>query len=78
MRMNQEAVFFLVSLSRLAKCMCSPQQNLDNVDTTNLSQLESVKVQSPLTLRHIKTELSQLRVKIIARFRHEHRCTRWT
>jgi defect-in-organelle-trafficking protein DotC len=38
------------------------QQNLDNVDTTNLAQLESVRV-DPLAPGNSKTDLSNLRVK---------------
>jgi defect-in-organelle-trafficking protein DotC len=38
------------------------QQNLDDIDTTNFSQLENVKVE-PLIPSGSRTELSQLRVK---------------
>lgn len=38
------------------------QQNLDNIDTTNLAQLESIKV-TPMSRSGQRTELSQLRVK---------------
>ena len=55
--------FILLGLFFLMLTACSRhQQSLDNVDTTNIAQLESVRVQpySPSTSRN---ELSQLRVK---------------
>src|SRR3990167_11538325 len=40
------------------------QQNLDNVDTTNLNQLENLKA-TPLSPAREKTTLSQMRIKIL-------------
>lgn len=53
-----------VSLFALTGCASERQQNLDNIDTTNLSQLENVKIQpmSPSGSTN-QTSLSQLRAK---------------
>lgn len=47
----------------LTACSSTHQQNLDNVDTTNLHQLERVRVQPIVPGSSDKTTLSQLRVK---------------
>lgn len=53
---------FLLALLALSGCSSHRQQNLDNVNTANLSQLENVRVD--LSIRSgSKTELSQLRSK---------------
>ena len=57
----KNSIFFGVLLS-IFLAGCTHQQNLDDIDTTNLSQLESVHVQ-PLTPSSSKTELSQLRIQ---------------
>lgn len=49
------------SITFLTAC-AQHQQNLDNVDTTNLSQLQGVRVY-PTSSSEKRTELSQLRVK---------------
>lgn len=48
----------------LSACASSDQQNLDNVDTANMSQLENVRVH-PLSPSASKTQLSNLRVKML-------------
>jgi defect-in-organelle-trafficking protein DotC len=61
--MNKSFFLFIVFLPIfLTACVPHPQQNLSNIDTTNLKQLESVRVQ-PLILNKNNTELSQLRIK---------------
>lgn len=53
----------LLCFSVLGISACSDhQQNLAGVDTTNLAQLQSVRVR-PLTSSYDRTELSQLRIK---------------
>ena len=53
----------LISLIFCLLFACASRQtNLNNIDTANLSQLESVKV-NPLSHSSTNTELSQLRVK---------------
>ena len=47
----------------LSACAGGSQQNYDTVDTSNLSQLESVQVQVQTGSSSSKTELSQLRSK---------------
>lgn len=55
--------FVLPSIIFLLLSACGHhQQNLDNVDTANLKQLESVRVE-PLSSSNSATELSQLRIK---------------
>jgi defect in organelle trafficking protein DotC len=58
--------FFLLCMLTLgllsAGCSSQRQINLDNVDTANLSQLESVRV-NPRSPSGTRTEISQLRVK---------------
>lgn len=51
----------LIFILLLTACSTT-QPNLNNIDTANLSQLESVKV-SPYASSAIKTELSQMRIK---------------
>lgn len=53
--------FFIPTM--LTACWHS-QQNLDNVDTTNLSQLESVRIY-PLSPGEAKGQLSNLKVKVL-------------
>ncbi len=48
-------------LTMLTAC-ATHQQNFDNIDTTNLSQLEAVRVEA-LSPSAAKTELSQLRIR---------------
>ncbi|VVC75101.1 hypothetical protein AQUSIP_03770 [Aquicella siphonis] len=60
--MNRKCVLLSIFiLIMLAGCAQS-QQNLDNVDTANLSQLEKVRV-DPLNPSASKTQLSSLRIK---------------
>lgn len=59
--MIKKCVFLSTFFILLTACG-QHQQNFDNVDTTNLSQLESVRV-NPLTPENNKTDLSQLRAK---------------
>lgn len=61
--MNKKTFFVcMFILSLLTGCGSQRYQDLDNVDTTNLAQLESVRV-APRPHSGSKTELSQLRVK---------------
>ena len=53
----------LFILNLLTACGQS-QQNLDHVDTTNLYQLESIRV-DPLTPSASKTRYSNLRIKLL-------------
>lgn len=52
----------ILTFTTLLTACAHEQQNLDNVDTTNLAQLENVRVY-PLTPSTQQTTLSQLRVK---------------
>ncbi len=60
--MNKKCVFLSLFFLFITACSTTHQQNLDNIDTTNLSQLEGVRVE-PLSPSNQKTELSQLRAK---------------
>jgi defect-in-organelle-trafficking protein DotC len=53
----------LFILSMLSAC-AKDQQNIDNIDTTNIAQLENVRVH-PLSPANSKTDLSNLRVKML-------------
>lgn len=62
-KINMKKKFIFLSFLFLLLTGCAQhQQNLADVDTTNLSQLESVRTQ-PLTSSTTQTELSQLRIK---------------
>ncbi len=56
--------FILFTVTSCVTSCAQRQQNLEKVDTTNLSQLESVRVQ-PQPPAGDKTELSQLRMKAL-------------
>ncbi|MBV9576145.1 MAG: type IV secretory system conjugative DNA transfer family protein, partial [Gammaproteobacteria bacterium] len=58
-----ETLFAFLIFSTLAGCG-NHQQNLDNIDTTDLAQLESVRVY-PRTAAPTKTDMGQLRVKVL-------------
>lgn len=60
--MNKKCLLLGIFITCLLSACSSRQQNLDNVDTSNLSQLERVKVQ-PLTPGTSKLGLGQLRAK---------------
>lgn len=62
--MNKKlALLSIITCHTLMLSACAHhQQNLDRVDTANLSQLENVRVE-PLSPSNKKTELSQLRIK---------------
>lgn len=59
--MKKTLLLSMFILSLLTACS-QHQQNIDDIDTTNLAQLENVRVR-PLSPSGSKTELSQLRVK---------------
>jgi len=60
--MKKKCVLICIFILHLLTACSNHQQNLDNVDTANLSQLENVRVQLRAHSTS-KTELSQLRVK---------------
>lgn len=60
--MNKKCVLLSLFILHLLTACGQHQQNLDNIDTTNFSQLENVRV-DPLVPSESRTELSQLRVK---------------
>jgi defect-in-organelle-trafficking protein DotC len=64
--MNKKHLLLSVIILNLLTACASHQQNLDNIDTTNISQLESVKVipTSPSGTA-TKNELSSLRIKAL-------------
>ncbi|MHB1222246.1 MAG: type IV secretory system conjugative DNA transfer family protein, partial [Gammaproteobacteria bacterium] len=59
--MNQKFVFISILFMLLTGCS-SHRQDLDNVDTANLNQLEHVRVH-PTIAANNKSELSGLRLK---------------
>ena|SRR3990167_1634716 len=59
--MNKKCVFICFFFFLLTACF-QHQQNLDNVNTANLSQLEGVRA---VPLNPTKTELSQLKIKAL-------------
>lgn len=65
MRRAKQLLSYLAIACLLTACSGSRQQNLDNIDTTNLSQLENVRVDTRPASSNSKTELSQLRGKAL-------------
>ncbi len=61
--MNWKRILVYLCFLSLAAC-AQRQQNLDNVDTTNLRQLERIRV-NPLAPSASRRQLSNLRVKIL-------------
>jgi hypothetical protein len=64
--MNKKHLLLSVIIFNLLTACASHQQNLDNIDTANISQLESVRVHtmSP-SGSPIKSDLSSLRIKAL-------------
>jgi defect-in-organelle-trafficking protein DotC len=64
--MNKKHLLLSVIIFNLLTACASHQQNLDNIDTANISQLESVRVRtmSP-SGSPIKSDLSSLRIKAL-------------
>lgn len=60
--MNKKCIFVPIALLFLNACSSLHRQPLSEVDTTNLSDLESVRV-DPMSSSNNKTELSGLRLK---------------
>jgi len=61
MRMKKSILLCMILFSMLTAC-ARHTQNLDDIDTTNLAQLENIRV-DPRSPSPYKTDLSQLRVK---------------
>ncbi|MBX3709837.1 MAG: type IV secretory system conjugative DNA transfer family protein [Gammaproteobacteria bacterium] len=62
--MNKKCVLLSIFILIMLSACGQHQQNLDNVDTTNLSQLENVRA-SPLKPSDSSTQLSNLRIKLL-------------
>lgn len=60
--MNKKSLLLCIAYLSLTACSTGRQTNLADVDTTNLAQLQSVRVH-PLESSYEASELSQLRVK---------------
>ncbi len=64
--MNRKHLLLSVTILGLLTACASHQQNLDNIDTTNINQLESVRVTTHAPSGSpIKTEISSLRLKAL-------------
>jgi defect-in-organelle-trafficking protein DotC len=62
--MNWKHILLSLAIPGMLTACASQQQNYDNIDTTNISQLESIRV-NPLSPSTSKGQFSNLRVKLL-------------